>query len=238
MNIKPSPCLLGILVLAMVVCVAAICETAVAQTTDGQSSDLTSTKSNSSSITGRVLTQTNQPVTNATVFASRLNSPSPPRPVPVDGDGNFKFAGLEPGVFTITASAPSYIMLPRDPNSAAPEYHHLGETVTIMMVKGGVINGRVTDADDKPVVAVRVRALMIRDANGQAADSITTERLTDDRGVYRLYGLLPGTYVVSAGGASAFSTGGGGGFGGGVARSRKLCGFGGSERPSPVSGRH
>src|SRR5437588_976875 len=56
---------------------------------------------------------------------------------------------------------------------------------------------------------------LIRDAYGQAADSITTERLTDDRGVYRLYGLLPGTYVVSAGGASAFNGGGGGGFGGG-----------------------
>ncbi|MDT5122767.1 MAG: hypothetical protein QOC96_2249, partial [Acidobacteriota bacterium] len=205
MNIKPAPCLLRILVLAMVVCVAAICETAVAQTTDAQGNDSTNTKPNLSSITGRVLTQTNQPVTNATVFASRLNSPSPPRPVPVDADGNFKFAGLEPGVFTITASAPSFVMLPRDPNSAVPEYHHLGDTVTIMMVRGGVINGRVTDADDKPVVAVRVRALMTRDAYGQPADNAMTERLTDDRGVYRLYGLLPGTYIVSAGGASAFS---------------------------------
>lgn len=225
MNKKLSSSLIRTLVLATLACAAAFSGTAVAQTTDVQGNEPTNTKPNSSSITGRVLTQTNQPVTNATVFASRLNSPSPPRPVPTDGDGNFKFAALEPGVFTITASAPSYIMLPRDPNSPATDYHHIGDTVTIMMVKGGVINGRVTDADDKPVVAVRVRAMMVRDTYGQTSNSITTERLTDDRGVFRLYGLLPGTYVVSAGGASAFGGSGFGGVGGGGGGGRG--GFGG-----------
>ena len=28
--------------------------------------------------------------------------------------------------------------------------------------------------------------------------------MTDDRGVYRMYGLLPGTYIVSAGGMTRF----------------------------------
>jgi uncharacterized membrane protein YgcG len=236
MKIKISASQLQTLVLAILVCSVLFCATALAQTTDAQSSDPTNTKPNSSSITGRVLTQTNQPVLNATVFASRLNSPSPPRPVPVDADGNFKFAGLEPGVYAITASAPSFIMPPREPNSVASEYHHIGDNVTIMMVKGGVINGHVTDPDDKPIVAVRVRAMMVRDANGQASNSITTERLTDDRGVYRLYGLLPGTYVVSAGGASAFSGGGtGGGFGGGGGRGGFGGGFGGGGFGNPAT---
>lgn len=213
MNIISFKSILRTLILSIIVCIIALHGTARAQTTDAQSSDPTSTKPNASSITGRVLTQTNQPVTNATVYASRLNSPSPPRPVPVDAEGNFKFAALENGVFSITASAPSYVILPSDPNNpTAPDYHHVGDNVTIMMVKGGVINGKVTDADDKPVIAVRVRATMVRDAYGQTSNGVTTERLTDDRGVFRLYGLLPGTYVVSAGGASAF---GGGGFGGG-----------------------
>src|SRR5205807_1489725 len=81
---------------------------------------------------------------------------------------------------------------------------------------GGVINGTVTDSDKQPVVAVRVRALMIRDANGELTNgSVATERLTDDRGIYRLYGLTSGSYVVSAGGGSASGGGGGGGFAGG-----------------------
>jgi hypothetical protein len=55
------------------------------------------------------------------------------------------------------------------------------------------------------VIAVRVRAIMIRDAKGQAARSFgSAEQPTDDRGIYRIYGLAPGTYIVSAGGSSFF----------------------------------
>ncbi|HKC63932.1 MAG TPA: carboxypeptidase-like regulatory domain-containing protein [Pyrinomonadaceae bacterium] len=218
MNIKFSLSTLRTLIMAAIVCAVALSGTVFAQTTEDQSNDAAADKPNSSSITGRVITQNSQPVTNATVYVSRMNSSSPPRPVPTDSDGHFKFAGLEPGIFSVTASAPSYILPPHDPNPVAQNYYRIGDSVTITMVKGGVINGRVTDAEDKPVVAVRVRALMVRDAYGQAASGVAVERLTDDRGVYRLYGLAPGAYVVSAGGPSAFSAVGGtafGGFGGG-----------------------
>jgi len=52
-----------------------------------------------------------------------------------------------------------------------------------------------------------VRAYMIRDANGRPAryGAPYRERTTDDRGIYRIYGLLAGTYVVSAGGSGTFS---------------------------------
>jgi hypothetical protein len=51
-----------------------------------------------------------------------------------------------------------------------------------------------------------VRAFRVRDENGKPVDggSAFNERLTDDRGSYRIYSLLPGTYIVSAGGASRF----------------------------------
>src|SRR5262249_33668705 len=49
--------------------------------------------------------------------------------------------------------------------------------------------------------AVRVRATMVRDTRGEIPrTSFSTEQSTDDRGVYRIYGLRPGTYIVSAGG--------------------------------------
>ncbi len=69
-------------------------------------------------------------------------------------------------------------------------------------------------AEGEPLVQVAVRVMLIRDANGQppryAAN--TQQRLTDDRGLYRIYGLLPGTYVVSAGGRSFASYGVGGAY--------------------------
>src|SRR5947209_2809175 len=235
MNVKFSLPTLKALILAAIVFAVALSGTVLAQTTEDQNGDAAASKPNSSSITGRVVTQTSQPVTNATVYVSRMNSTSPPRPIPTDADGQFKFAGLEPGIFSVTASAPSYILPPGNPNAVAPNYYRIGDSVTITMIKGGVINGHVTDAEDKPVVAVRVRALMVRDAYGQAASGVATERLTDDRGVYRLYGLAPGTYVVSAGGPSAFSVVGGtafGGFGPGGRAGGGGGGFGGFGNPS------
>jgi Carboxypeptidase regulatory-like domain len=180
-----------------------------AQTPASSSDDSNSTNPNPNSITGRVLTTSGQPVTNATVLVSRLNSASPARPVPTDSSGSFRVSGLEPGVFSVTAYAASYVLPPTDLETSQPTYYRVGDSVTVTMEKGGVISGTVTDTDGQPVVAVRVRAMMVRDANGQPANgNIAGERLTDDRGVYRLFGLTPGVYVVSAGG------GGGVGFAG------------------------
>jgi len=200
--------------------------------TASQSDESNSTNPNANSITGRVLTTSGQPVTNATVLVSRLNSPSPARPVPTDGTGSFKIAGLEPGVFSVTAYAAAYVLPPADSETSQPTYYRVGDSVTLTMTKGAVINGTVTDTDNQPVVAVRVRAMMIRDDKGKPANgSIAIERLSDDRGVYRLFGLAPGVYVVSAGGG-----GGGGGFGGGPGGGRGGPGGGGVGFAGPVTG--
>ena len=104
------------------------------------------------------------------------------------------------------------------------------------MTKGGVINGTVTDTDSQPIVAVRVRAMMVRDDKGQPANgSIAVERLSDDRGIYRLFGLTPGVYVVSAGGGGGLG-GGGGGFGGGPFGGGRGGGGGGIGFAGPATG--
>jgi hypothetical protein len=65
------------------------------------------------------------------------------------------------------------------------------------MIKGGVISGRVTNSVGEPVISVRVNAVMTRDAEGNPVfRGIGGSRFTDDRGLYRLYSLQPGTYVV------------------------------------------
>jgi len=203
--------------------------TAVAAQATNQSEESNSTNPNTNSITGKVLTIAGQPVTNATVLVSRLNAPSPPRPVPTDSTGNFRINGLEPGVFSVTAYAASFVMPPADLEMNQPIYYRLGDSVTLTMAKGGVVNGTVTGPDNQPVVAVRVRAMMIRDEKGQPANgALAVERLSDDRGVYRLFGLTPGVYVVSAGGGGGAGGIGGGPLGGG--------GFGGRPGGGPGGG--
>jgi Carboxypeptidase regulatory-like domain len=85
-----------------------------------------------------------------------------------------------------------------------------GEDVTeidLKLARGGVITGRVTDADDKPVVEERINLSQVAE-NGQlpALQNLPRQSSiyqTDDRGVYRIYGLPPGRYRVSVGQSAA-----------------------------------
>ena len=51
--------------------------------------------------------------------------------------------------------------------------------------------------------------MRVRDGDGQPVEGVSQprERQTDDRGIYRIYGLPQGTYVVSAGGPGQFYSG-------------------------------
>lgn len=158
-------------------------------------------------ITGQVLTDNGQPVAGAAVFVRAFGGTGQGRTTTTDSEGNFQVSGLDPLSYTVFAASSAFITPPRDPDSAQTQYYRVGDSVKIQLMRGGVITGSVTTSTDEPVVGVRVRAYMIRDSNGQPSryGAPTRERTTDDRGIYRIYGLPAGTYVVSAGGAANFS---------------------------------
>jgi hypothetical protein len=116
-----------------------------------------------------------------------------------DEDGNFKFTGLPHRVYSVgVVSAKGYVQRPI-PISERQDggYHRVGASITITMIKGGVITGRVTNAIGESLIGVQVNAAMARDAEGTPVrGGGGRPRFTDDRGVYRIYGLQPGTYVV------------------------------------------
>jgi len=166
-------------------------------TAQGQSSE-----DNSGTISGRVVSDSGQPLGGASLFVRAVNSNGAPRNTTADAEGNFRLNGLEPALYTISASAPAYASEP-----VPTTYYRPGDSVRLELVRGGVITGTVTNSAGEAVISVRVRAIRIRDANGQAPRLPAfgyREQPTDDRGVYRLYGLLPGTYLVSAGGGVNF----------------------------------
>lgn len=164
-------------------------------------------------ITVRVLDDDNQPVQNATVIAFSQSHPSRPS---FDNSaartGRYVVGNLDAGVYRVVAAAPGYVQ-EFDITAPASEQalYRPGDSLTIRLTKGGVVTGRVTDAEGNAVVGARVTAVRVRDAAGHSAGDNgfdifrVRERHTDDRGVYRLYGLTPGSYVVLAGGKSQFS---------------------------------
>ncbi len=153
------------------------------------------------SITGRVLNENGQPLPNASVSIRAYGSAASGRSTTTDRNGTFQASGLERLAYLISASAPAYTPQPRDLDSTQATYFRVGDTVTLVLFKGGVITGSVTTSGDEPVVGVRVRAQLIRDGSGQAPRYGATfrESATDDRGVYRIYGLATGTYLVMTG---------------------------------------
>ncbi|HXU39504.1 MAG TPA: carboxypeptidase regulatory-like domain-containing protein [Blastocatellia bacterium] len=147
-------------------------------------------------------------------------------PVISDADGKFEISGLRPGAYTMSATAPGYVLSDQDSKT----FYRPGDTVTLTLVKGGVITGKVTNSSGDPLVGATVRAIRVKgtdDKPQRAASGIMgqmTEAMsvllgpykTDDRGIYRIYGLAPGTYQIAAGGrgSQGFSMGGSNAFDG------------------------
>lgn len=165
----------------------------------------------SGAITGRVVDENGQPVINATVYIRpATTTPSGYYPVPTDRDGAFQINDLDRGDYYLHATMPGYTTPLREPRGAAPTIYRLGDSATLTLIKGGVVTGTVINANGDPIVVTSVRAQMVRDATGRRVrNGPYVEKTTDDRGIYRIYGLPPGTYVVMAGGPnpSAPSTG-------------------------------
>ncbi|HJT27293.1 MAG TPA: carboxypeptidase-like regulatory domain-containing protein [Pyrinomonadaceae bacterium] len=153
-------------------------------------------------ITGRVVNENGEPHVNASV----LVRPDTPEGLPVtqattNRDGVFKLSGLERGSYTVSAAVPAHT--PKSPETR-PVYKD-EDVVTLVLLKGGVITGTVTGVKGEPVVGIGIRVRVVRDESGRSyGDSGRYyDNMTDDRGVYRVYGLPSGTYVVSADGGAA-----------------------------------
>ena len=158
-------------------------------------------------ITGRVTGEDGQPIANARVVAEAQRSNRSVGATAITGpDGKFRIENLERGAYSVRGQVPahfdaSYLEYERGVRA----FYRLGDTVAVTMLKGGVITGRVTDAKGEPVMGTRVNMVRVRTLEGRVVREVnrfmgSLERLTDDRGVFRNYGLLPGVYVVSAGG--------------------------------------
>lgn len=123
-------------------------------------------------------------------------------------DGFYRLANVPAGSYQLQILAPGFIaagaLMPRGPNESRALNVEAGETIEhqdFALARGGVITGRVTDADGKPVIAERLA--LVHAGGDPRSFPLNIGPMygyeTDDRGVYRMYGLPPGRYLVCVG---------------------------------------
>lgn len=195
------------------VCLLIICAGHPSIAQEGQPRDDASAVSDSSrarKITGRVVADDGRPLADTVVYIYRSYArvPSPPQSATTDAEGKFQSPPLQPGLYFVSANLPGFALSQTDlQENGEQKLFRPGDSLNLTMVKGGVITGVVRDGTGEPVVGVLVRVVRVRDANGKRSTrpgGFVRDRMTDDRGIYRIYGLEPGTYIVSAGGGSRF----------------------------------
>ena len=145
-----------------------------------------------------------QPVRKAIVTISGPALPNS-RTTITDAAGKFAIDELPEGRFTITAKKAAYIpgaygaTRPGRPGTPLALAAGQRADVTLEIARAAVLAGAIRDQQGEPVPGVQVGALKIP-GSGAVANIFSTADMTttDDRGVYRLFGLLPGEYVVAA----------------------------------------
>jgi hypothetical protein len=121
-----------------------------------------------------------------------------------DAMGHFQLQDVVPGEYAVRAELEGHFGWAV--NGTYPAYASQQITVdaqqplpdvSLALVRGGTISGRVRDAEGKLLVNTQVSAVMAGAING--AFTTLSSKTTDDRGEYRLFGLPPGEYYVAAG---------------------------------------
>lgn len=157
-------------------------------------------------ITGRVVSaDTGTPIRRAQI---RITSPDVRvnRDAVTDSDGRFEILSLPASRYRLYVNKAGYVALEygqaRPFEAGKPLDIAAGqslEKIDFSLPRGSVITGRITDEFGDPVTDVQVQAMRYQFVNGQRqltnAGRVST---TDDIGQFRIFGLMPGDYIVQA----------------------------------------
>src|SRR5262245_20028086 len=179
------------------------------------------TKIGTATVSGRV-TIKGEPANGIAVFLlpqqgiQSENSPTLPN-AKTDANGNFRITNVMPGRYITNPHVPGYII------PGAPYGFWQGKTINvaegeniekieIALIRGSIITGRVTDANGRPVVDAWMGLIKLDNSGKPQQVNLAPDQLipTDDRGIYRIFSLQEGRYLVSIGSSQSGVKMGGG----------------------------
>ena len=120
-----------------------------------------------------------------------------------DANGGFDFSGLAPGEYQLKAAKTGYLPQTIGGREAGGERvtARSGDglpRVTVAMIKGGAISGRIVDEFGEPLarVPVNVRRFQYDSDGRRTVVPVGIADGTDDLGQFRVYGLPAGDFLV------------------------------------------
>lgn len=160
------------------------------------------------SIEGQVLNaSTGEPLrkANVTLMPSQPAPESGPSSTSTDANGQFSMTGVAPGTYRLMASRNGFVgsefgsrgpMRPGTAITISPG--QALKQVAVKLQPHAVIAGRIVDEDGEPLAYTQVQAMMHRYQQGKRQLMPAGNSQTNDLGEYRIFGLAPGRYYLSA----------------------------------------
>ena len=157
-------------------------------------------------VTGRVIGTDEQHKPIARVIVTLTGGEIPGgRAAITDDEGRFAFERLPAGRFTLSGTKAAYLATSYGASKAGrpgvPVQLAAGQVVTnltLMMAHGAAVTGTLRDPNGDPVSNMQVSAFRLPLPGSPAILTVADSALTDDRGVYRIFGLMPGDYFVAS----------------------------------------
>jgi hypothetical protein len=163
-------------------------------------------KTDQASISGTVLTLAgSEPLRKARVLVQSTTDRMRSISATTDTGGHFEIKGLQPGPYSLTVFRAGYVTQkygqrkPADPGATLSlrPGQQLND-LQFRMIPSAVIAGRVLDEDGEPLADVTVSALREAYDKGKRNLLAGASVQSNDLGEYRLFGLAPGRYFISA----------------------------------------
>lgn len=160
--------------------------------------------SKKNSVAGKV-TIKGKPASGITVGLQTNDGSSSNHPLykaTTDQDGRYRINEVPAGGYQVFPIAPAFVV--SDIRSASETVilseGESVEDIDFALVRGGVITGRVTDPEGRPAIEQQVNLLAAERAPNQRGSlNVYGGFQTDDRGIYRMFGITAGRYKVAAG---------------------------------------
>ena len=157
-------------------------------------------------ISGQVLdAATGQPIKMALLQLRPETESTRPSQSRADDSGTYSLDNIAPGRYRLSAVRNGYLR--QEYGAKSPNHPGVlldvrsGQNLSDLMIRltaQAAISGKVVDDRGEAIVNVSVQAMRYGFANGKTQLSVTKGALTNDLGEYRIFGLPPGRYYISA----------------------------------------